>query len=131
MPSIIRTLFNKVASVSSSEVKKANVSVSIDTNLYSCDAVQRACYWLNRLVQTHVSIDSKRYLTVTITPLNSITPMPEGIVEDFLCEVMDQELRLRVAKETNQIREIIVRRAFAINEQCVGNTISHDVDCSK
>jgi His-Xaa-Ser system protein HxsD len=131
MLSNIRSLFGKVISIPLSENENVKASISIDTTLYSRDAVQRACYWFGNLIHAHISADSKKCLTVTIVPLNSNTKLPEGIVEEFVSEVMDQELRLQIAKETRQIREVIVRRAFTIDEQCVGSTTSHDVDCKK
>lgn len=86
--------------------------LTLDTGLYSREAVFRACYkftdrcylFLQPLSDSSVRVEFKR---------KDASQDLQEIVGDFANELIDQRVRADIARETQNIRELIVAQAFA------------------
>jgi His-Xaa-Ser system protein HxsD len=87
------------------------VEISFDASTTGLDALQRAAYAVADLMTVDIRASGTDY-TCTLFPRRA------GLDEDTLrhrirAEVIDQALRLRIAKETEPIRNLIFALAFS------------------
>lgn len=91
----------------------SEVTMVLDTGIYSLEAIQRACYWLTDrchvLLQPAERAQDVRARLVLKDPKGSI----REIVGEFGNRVLDEQLRRQIADETKTIRDLIVTQAFA------------------
>lgn len=94
-------------------------SLLVDKNIYSKQAVIKACYWFaNKL--TFQLQDQDRHLKVTLrvrSPLPSLEaprpPLVDDYLPDFFNALIDAQLREEVNSETAGMRDLIIAKAFA------------------
>ncbi len=100
-------------------IKDDEIVVFADSNLFSKDAVFKCLYWYG----------DKFHANITLTDSNtfriSIKPLPEFIVkaEDLILyqqklerDLIDFNLRDIVTKETQNIRDLLIAKAFSNGE---------------
>jgi His-Xaa-Ser system protein HxsD len=100
--------------------------VQVDLSLYDRGAVFRAAYQLSRRGACFLTRDpaDERCLRVVLRPKAAHRGPGEAcLVEDFANELIDQQLRADLARETAGVRELIVAQAFA-----EGNLLDPDRD---
>jgi len=94
------------------EIEGGGLILCVDRQLYSDEAVFRACYvftdrcylFLEQRGATHLFVRFRRRTDgVDLT----------AILGDFQNELINQRLRVSLARETSDIRTLIVTRAFA------------------
>lgn len=96
---------------------KKSVALEIDLTIYSLDAVFRACYaFTDRcfLFLARQPQDPER-LIVTISARGAETSAGEleELAGSFCNDLIDQELRCKLARQAGPLRELIVAQAFA------------------
>jgi His-Xaa-Ser system protein HxsD len=94
----------------------AQVSIDVDTRLYSPSATMRAAYKFTG--RYHVAVEqlpgTDVQLKVTLRPKSPSDLVDEpGVRGDFLNELLDQRLREMLEAEFGALRELIVAQAFA------------------
>jgi His-Xaa-Ser system protein HxsD len=87
------------------------VVISFDAATTGLDALQRAAYAVADLMTVEIRASGTDYIC-------ALFPRRAGLDEDMLkhrirAEVIDQALRLRIAKETEPIRNLIFALAFS------------------
>jgi His-Xaa-Ser system protein HxsD len=87
------------------------VEISFDRNTTELDALQRAAYAVADLMTVDIRASATDYICM-------LFPRRAGLDEAALkhrirTEVIDQTLRLRIAKETEPIRNLIFAMAFS------------------
>lgn len=87
------------------------VKISFDRSITELDALQRAAYAVADLMTVDISTSGTDYIC-------TLFPRRSGLDADTLkhgirTEVIDQTLRLRIAKETEPIRNLIFALAFS------------------
>jgi len=87
------------------------VEISFDRSTTELDALQRAAYAVADLMTVDIRASATDYIC-------ALFPRRAGLDEDELkhrirTEVIDQALRLRIAKETEPIRNLIFALAFS------------------
>ena len=88
------------------------MQLSLDKSAYSLEAVQKAAYrYIDRL--TVVISTDERHVVCEITPVNEAQKDFDVNLEDFKRELLDQELRLKIKNETEQVRNLILAYAFS------------------
>jgi len=94
-----------------SEPVRAGVVVHFAAGLYPIDAIKRAAY---RFMDSFaVDIDPRADIVVcTLLPCSPKSNV-EAIETDFRNEVLDQDLRLQIAKETEPLRNLVLSLAFS------------------
>jgi His-Xaa-Ser system protein HxsD len=90
-----------------------SLSISVNTNLYSTNALFRVCYLFTDRCYLFLSQnESSAVIKVRFTRKTPTTDL-NIIAAEFSNELVNQQVRLDVAAETKQIRELIVAQAFA------------------
>lgn len=95
------------------EVTESSVTIAVNLNIYSLEALFRVCY----------AFTDKSYLFLTIEESPSIVNVRFArkhsdcnlgtVAGEFSNELINQKVRLDIARETGPIRELIVAQAFA------------------
>jgi His-Xaa-Ser system protein HxsD len=88
------------------------MKLSLDKLAYSLEAVQKAAYrFIDRL--TIVITTDEKQVICDIEPINEFQEGLGVIIDDFKRELLDQELRLKIKNETEQVRNLILAYAFS------------------
>ncbi|MGD0242985.1 MAG: hypothetical protein ABSB59_22100 [Streptosporangiaceae bacterium] len=87
------------------------VTISFDRNTTELDALQRAAYAVADLMTVDIRAAAEDYVC-------TLFPIRAGLDSDELkhrirAEIIDQGLRLRIARETEPIRNLIFALAFS------------------
>ena len=89
------------------------INLSLDVGLYSRDAILNTAY----LFTNKCHVDLRSYGDKTAEVIFTQKPNSEleldTIAKDFLNELIEQQLRVNIDKETKAIKELIVKEAFA------------------
>lgn len=88
------------------------VVVELDLSVYRLDAIKKAAYRFGGRCFTSIELPEASTARVTLTPRGG-PELLEQLAGEFRNEVLDQELREVVAKETEAIRNLIVVQAFS------------------
>lgn len=88
-----------------------DLSIVLDCNFYSIQAVKNAAYDFTDRVWIHLETKENNDLSISIKPKN-----PESSTHllkfDFINHVLDHQIRIDVGKKFKTIREMIVAQAF-------------------
>jgi len=84
----------------------------VDEEVYSREAVLRACYWFTDRCYLFVSRPSPQRLLVSIRAKPG-GPSLDAVGGDFQNALLDHQVRQDIARETSRLRELIVAKAFA------------------
>jgi His-Xaa-Ser system protein HxsD len=95
-------------------VKDGGVTVTFAPELaFDIEAVKRAAYRFSDRMSVEFA-SSPEGIACRITPLHSKTPPDlEVLMGEFRNEVLDQDLRLKIAAETEGYRNLILALAFS------------------
>ncbi len=87
--------------------------LELSNSVYEIEAIKQAAYRFS----DRVSVEIIPGTEVTVCRLLPVTPVAgkhlDEIAEDFRTEALDQDLRLKVAKETEATRNLILSLAFS------------------
>lgn len=88
------------------------IRLELDVALYSLEAVQKAAY---RFIDRLTVLISKGSETVIceIDFINGTTLAPDDILADFKRELLDQQLRAQIKRETEPVRNLVLAYAFS------------------
>jgi His-Xaa-Ser system protein HxsD len=97
-----------------SAIGGSRIAFEIDTALYSADAIFRAAYRFTDRCYIHLARRPEEPSLVVVT-LTAKRPDAElrPIIGELCNELIDQQIRLDLARETGPLRELIVAQAFA------------------
>ena len=102
---------NDVGMIDSGEVSSAGITLAFDQAAVNLDALQRSIYALAADMTADIHIAGANYVC-------TLYPRRPGAAEDelkhrFRTEVNDQILRIRIAKDTEPLRNLIFALAFS------------------
>lgn len=87
--------------------------VSFDTSVFDLDTVKRSLYRHSAQFSADISVEGTRIVcTLTFKPAVSATAAA-GLIAELKKEVLDQDLRRRIAAETAPARNAILALAFS------------------
>ena len=94
------------------------LSVEVDENVYSREAVLRTAYWFTDRCYLYITRSGPSLLRVQFKPKATKQPDQvadplEEIAGEFLNALLDHQLRHEIEAETGQIREFLIAKAFA------------------
>jgi len=99
-------------------VKDDAVTVFADTSLFSKDAILKCLYWFGDKFHTNVSLIDDLY-QITLKPL-ALANVKEDELDFYLQklerDLVDFQLRDTIAKETQNVRDLLVAKAFSNGE---------------
>ena len=89
-------------------------SLSLNTSIYSIEAIKKAAYKFADRVSIIINSgpDSAISLVFNFVGKNSNSD-PEQVISEFCNELLDQDLREIVKRETGPLRNLIIAHAFS------------------
>lgn len=86
--------------------------IQLDASVYSLEAIEKAAYRFIDRFAAVISIEGN-YVVLNLSFDSNYASMSENILADFKKELLDQNLRLKIKKETEAIRNLILSYAFS------------------
>lgn len=100
-------------------IKDGILSVFVDAELYSRDAVFKCLYWYGDKFHTSVSFADPGTYLILLRPM-STSSIPEDELEPYLQklerDLIDFQLRDTITKETQNVRDLLIAKAFSNGE---------------
>jgi His-Xaa-Ser system protein HxsD len=90
--------------------------VSLNSNLYSKDAIFKCLYWYSADFECKIDIEGDYYIVDFFAKNNISEGEKSFFKEKFSSDIIDFNLRDIVAKETETIRNLLVAKAFSHGE---------------
>jgi His-Xaa-Ser system protein HxsD len=101
------------------EIKDNEIIVFADTSLYSKDSIFKCLYWYGDKFHTNVSFADSNTYRVSIKPV-STNQLSQQEQENLLLklerDLVDFNLRDIVTKETQNVRDLLIAKAFSNGE---------------
>ncbi len=89
-------------------------SLSLDTSIYSLDSIKKAAYKFADKASVIISPSSGTVVTIVFHFVGRQTEGgPDQVISDFCNELLDQDLRDRIKKETEPLRNLLLAHAFS------------------
>jgi len=89
------------------------VTLSFDKNIYSVDAIKKSAYKLSKIFSIMISVNNEKIICEITFTKNHSKDQQNHYLELFKKEVLDQDLRESISKETEPIRNLILAHAFS------------------
>ncbi len=101
------------------QAKNNEVKIYLDAKLFSKDSVFKCLYWYGNKYHTNFSLENPEKYCITIKPmsndlLDDITL--EGLLLQVEKDLIDFNLRDIVTKETQNLRDLLIAKAFSNGE---------------
>lgn len=99
-------------------VKDGAVTAFADTSLFSKDAILKCLYWFGDKFHTNVSLVDDLY-QITLKPLANANVKEDELdlyLQKLERDLVDFQLRDTIAKETQNVRDLLVAKAFSNGE---------------
>lgn len=99
-----------------SKIVDNKIVLYLDSSIYSRDALVKCLYWYADRFKIDMDKDKGRYYEVELKPLPALNLHDEELEKVFLKlkqDIMDFNLRDLVTKETKNIRELLIAKAFS------------------
>jgi len=90
-------------------IKQNAIIIQLDKTIYSKGSILKSCYKYTNENYIFIDTTSDKYIIYFQSKTKSKANINE---KEFLNELLDQELRLQILKETQKIRDSIVSRAL-------------------
>lgn len=101
------------------EIKDNEIIVFADTSLYSKDSIFKCLYWYGDKFHTNVSFADSNTYKVSVKPV-STNQLSQQELENLLLklerDLVDFNLRDIVTKETQNVRDLLIAKAFSNGE---------------
>lgn len=89
------------------------LALDFDERLYSVEAIQKAAYRFIHVLVADLRLENGS-VRCHLTPKHGVEEGAfERYVQDFKGEVLDQQLRLKIKADTEQVRNLILGIAFS------------------
>jgi His-Xaa-Ser system protein HxsD len=101
------------------EIIDGEVIVYADSKLYSKDSLFKCMYWYGGKFHTNISMYDKSTYRISIKPVNDIEYNSEKLKQllfQLERDLIDFNLRDIVTKETQNLRDLLVAKAFSNGE---------------
>ena len=101
------------------EIKGNEIIVFADTTLYSKDSIFKCLYWYGDKFHTNLSFADSNTYRVSVKPISTIQLSADEL-ENLLLklerDLVDFNLRDIVTKETQNVRDLLIAKAFSNGE---------------
>jgi His-Xaa-Ser system protein HxsD len=101
------------------EIKDNEIIVFADISLYSKDSIFKCLYWYGDKFHTNVSFADSNTYRISIKPVstNQLSPLElENLLLKLERDLVDFNLRDIVTKETQNVRDLLIAKAFSNGE---------------
>jgi His-Xaa-Ser system protein HxsD len=89
-----------------------DITLSVDATVYGLSAVKKAAYRLGDRCFVQIEAPTGAPIVVRLSPKSADMPI-ERLEGEFRNELLDQDLRESIAKETERVRNLILAQAFS------------------
>jgi His-Xaa-Ser system protein HxsD len=90
-----------------------SIELEYDSQAFSVEAAQKAAYRLIQYFVLDLKIEGAKFFC-TLTPIKNINKETfEIAIEEFKRNILDEQLRLKIKKETEPVRNLILGIAFS------------------
>lgn len=93
----------------------SSIEFLLDSELYSIEVLFKCFYWYGESYVVVINKDSNKY-RVTVKSINGEPINQINLMNKIYCDLIDFKTREIVYKETHLIRELIIAKAFANDE---------------
>jgi len=96
-------------------IESNNLCIRLDLNIYPIQAIKKTCYKFTTRFPTIIKEeDNRNSVTVALTlPQKVNKEEVNDISKQFLQELLDENLRDLISKETDALRNLIIAQAFS------------------
>ena|SRR5579872_6145145 len=101
------------------DVKDGEILVFVESNLYSKEAVFKCLYWFGDKFYTGVSFADSNTYRISLRPLSAANINPDEFqlyLQKLERDLVDYQLRDTIANDTQNIRDLLVAKAFSNGE---------------
>ncbi len=101
------------------EIKDNEIIVFADASLYSKDSIFKCLYWYGDKYHTNVSFANSNTYRVSVKPVSTTTlsqQEQENLLMKLERDLVDFNLRDIVTKETQNVRDLLIAKAFSNGE---------------
>lgn len=101
------------------EIKDNEIIVFADSSLYSKDSIFKCLYWYGDKYHTTVSFANSNTFRVSVKPVSTMTlslQEQESLLLKLERDLIDFNLRDIVTKETQNVRDLLIAKAFSNGE---------------
>jgi len=89
-------------------------SLSLSTSIYSVEAVKKTAYKFADRTSVIINPEAESAVSIVFNFIGKHAESnPEQVISDFCNELLDQDLRERIKKETEPLRNLILAHAFS------------------
>jgi len=89
------------------------IKLNLDVELYSRDAILNTAYLFTHKCYINLQSYEKKVAVVVFSQKDDQNCELKLVIKDFLNELIDQQLRVRIHNETKDIKKMIISEAFA------------------
>lgn len=93
--------------------EEENFCLLLSTTVYSVEAIKKTAYKFADRASVVLQPAGEATLKVVFNFTGRHTPNPEQVISDFCNELLDQDLREIVKRETGPLRNVILAHAFS------------------
>src|SRR4051794_17052393 len=100
-------------------IKGGEITAFVDASLYSKEVVYKCLYWFGDKFSTVVSYADPATYRVTLKPLVSVALNDADLImylQKFERDLVDFQLRDLIVKETGNVRDLLLAKAFSNGE---------------
>lgn len=104
--------------------------IAIDTSIYPLSVILKSLYWFTDRFYVQLAWqdnETRDRICVTFRAKKALEDVGEEVAGEFYNALIDQSIRAVVHQETQLVRDIIVKRAFAEalprDEQAIANRV--------
>jgi His-Xaa-Ser system protein HxsD len=100
-------------------IKDGEITAFADASLFSKDAILKCLYWFGDKFHTTVSIKDENTYTIALKPLEAANVKEDELgmyLQKLERDLIDFQLRDTVTKETQNVRDLLVAKAFSHGE---------------
>ena len=93
------------------------IKVSFDKDAYSINAVKKCLYWYTEEFAVELKQNDKQ-ITIELDPLDSKNNYKKDkVIKKLKNDLMDFEVRNIVTKETKNVRDLLIAKAFSSTDE--------------
>lgn len=96
-------------------IDETSIQIKIDSTLYSSEVVHKCFYWYGGKYSVEINTEQD-FFVITISDPKKEWDI-EGIVSKIKTDLIDFKTREIISSETKNIREMLIAKAFANNDE--------------
>ena len=105
---------NPCSSVNGVSRLSEGYSLSLDTSIYSVEAIKKSAYKFADRASVIINPATESTVSVVFNFVGRHAQNdPEQVISDFCNELLDQDLREKITKETQPVRNLLLAQAFS------------------